>query len=232
MTTNSDRYHVISRIERVPAEVVRRTLESGIGAASLHEAAGRIGAMAACIKPIYSGMRVCGPAYTVECHPGDNLILHKAIAAARAGDVLVVNIDGHEGGPLGQVMATGAKARGIAGMVIDGHVRDGLGIKAMGWPVFARGLSMKGTLKVALGTINHTISCGGVVVNPGDLVLGDDDGVVVIPRETAAEIVEKAIARENHEAESRKALVAGKVGWELFGFNVKGAELGLTEEPS
>jgi len=230
--TNSSRYHVINKIERVPAAVVHRVLESEIGAASLHEAAGRIGAMAACIKPIYSGMRVCGPAYTVECHPGDNLILHKATAAAQPGDVLVVDIDGHEGGPLGEVMATGAQARAIAGMVIDGHVRDGLGIKAMGWPVFARGLSMKGTLKTALGTINHTISCGGVVVNPGDLVVGDDDGVVVIPRELAPDVVEKAIVREANEAESRKALRAGKVGWELFGFNKKGAELGLTEEPS
>jgi 4-hydroxy-4-methyl-2-oxoglutarate aldolase len=225
-------YHVINKIERVSVEVVRRALESGIGAASLHEAAGRIGAMAAYIKPIYSGMRVCGSAYTVECHPGDNLVLHKAIAAAQPGDVLVVDSDGHEGGPLGEVMATGARAREIAGLVIDGHVRDGLAIKAMNWPVFARGLSMKGTLKAALGTINHTISCGGVVVNPGDLVLGDDDGVVVIPREMAADVVDKAIAREEHEAEACKTLCAGTVGWELFGFKAKAAELGLSEEPA
>jgi 4-hydroxy-4-methyl-2-oxoglutarate aldolase len=224
-------YHVINKIERVPAEVVRKVIESGVGAASLHEAGGRIGAMSAHIKPIYSGMRVCGPAYTVECHPGDNLILHKAIAAAHPGDVLVVNTDAHEGGPLGEVMATGAKARDIAGMVIDGHVRDGLQIKAMGWPVFAHGLSMKGTLKAALGTINHTISCGGVVVNPGDLVVGDDDGVVVIPREIAADTVDKAIAREEKEAASCSELKAGKIGWEIFGFKAKAAELGLTEEP-
>lgn len=224
-------YHVIHNIERVAPEVVRKALESGIGSASLHEAAGRIGAMTAEIKPIYSGMRVCGPAYTVDCYPADNLILHRAVAAARPGDVLVVNIDGYEGGPLGEVMATGAKVREIVGLVINGHIRDGLAIKALDWPVFARGLCMKGTLKAALGTINHSISCGGVVVNPGDLVFGDDDGVVVIPREVAADVVDKAIAREEQEAEYRKAFRTGRTGWEMFGFNVKAAELGLTEEP-
>jgi 4-hydroxy-4-methyl-2-oxoglutarate aldolase len=224
-------YHVIHNIERVAPEVVRKALDSGIGSASLHEAGGRIGAMSVDIKPIYSGMRVCGPAYTVDCYPADNLILHKAVASARPGDVLVVAIDGYEGGPLGEVMATGAKSREIVGLVIDGHIRDGRAIRALEWPVFARGLCIKGTLKAILGKINHPISCAGVVVNPGDLVFGDDDGVVVIPREVAAEVVDKAIEREAKEAEYCKAFYTGRTGWEMFGFNVKGAELGLTEEP-
>ena len=225
-------YHVIQNIKRISAEVVQKATESGVGAASLHEAAGRIGAMSAYIKPIYSGMRVCGPAYTVKMHIGDNLMLHCAIARAKPGDVLVVDIEGSECGTLGEVMTTGATARGIAGMVVDGYVRDGLQIKKVGWSVFARGLCMKGTVKATLGTINHTISCGDVIVNPGDFICGDDDGVVVIPQEIAAEVVDKAIKREAKEAESCEALrTSGKTGWELFGFKAKGAELGLTEEP-
>jgi len=226
-------YQVIRKFDRVSAEVTRKVIESRVGVASLHEAAGRIGALTSCIKPIYSGMRLCGPAFTVKMHVGDNLMLHCAIAEARPGDVLVVDIDGSEGGPLGEVMATGAVARNIAGLVIDGFVRDGLNIKKLGWPVFSRGLSIKGTVKATLGTINHTISCGGVVVNPGDLVCGDDDGVVVIPREMAADVADKAIAREEKEAASCKALkTTGKSGWELFGFKAKGEELGLTFEPN
>ena len=160
-------------------------------------------------------------------------MLHCAIAEARPGDVLVVDIDGSEVGILGEVMTTGAVARKIAGLVVDGFVRDGMNIKKLGWPVFSRGLSIKGTVKATLGTINHTISCGGVVVNPGDLVCGDDDGVVVIPREIAADIVDKAIAREAKEAENCKALrTTGKSGWEMFGFKAKAEELGLTFEPN
>jgi 4-hydroxy-4-methyl-2-oxoglutarate aldolase len=226
-------YQVIRKFDRVGAEVTRKAIESSVGVASLHEAAGRIGALTSRIKPIYSGMRLCGPAFTVKMHVGDNLMLHCAIAEAGPGDVLVVDIDGSEVGPLGEVMATGAVARKIAGLVVDGFVRDGLHIKKLGWPVFSRGLSIKGTVKATLGTINHTISCGGVVVHPGDLVCGDDDGVVVIPREIAADVVDKAIAREVKEAESCKALMTtGKSGWEMFGFKAKAEELGLTFEPN
>jgi len=225
-------YHVIRKFERVSAEVTRQAITSGIGAASLHEAAGRIGAMSALIKPIYSGMRVCGPAFTVKLPIGDNLMLHCAIAEAQPGDVLVVDIDGAECGLLGEVMATGAVARKIAGLVVDGFVRDGLHIKKLGWPVFSRGLCMKGTVKATLGTINSPISCGDIVVNPGDFICGDDDGVVVIPREMAADVVEKAIAREAKEDGSCQALLTtGKTGWEMFGFKAKAAELGITEEP-
>ncbi len=225
-------YHVIRKFERVSADVTRKAIESGVGAASLHEAAGRIGAMSAAIKPIYSGMRVCGPAYTVKMHPGDNLMLHCAIAEAQPGDVLVVDLDGSECGPLGEVMATGAVARKLAGLVVDGYVRDGLQIKKLNWNAFSRGLCMKGTVKATLGTINHVISCGGVIVNPGDLICGDDDGVVVIPRDMAAAVVAKAIAREANEAENCKILLTtDKTGWEMFGFKAKAAELGLTEEP-
>ena len=215
-------YHVIRKFERISAEVTRRAVESEIGAASLHEAAGRIGAMSAFIKPIYSGMRMCGPAYTVKLPIGDNLMLHCAIAEAQPGDILVVDIDGAECGPLGEVMATGAVARKIGGMVIDGNVRDGVHIKKLGFPVFARGLCMKGTVKATLGTINHPIVCGGVIVNPGDFICGDDDGVVVIPREMAAAVVDKAIAREATEAANCNILLStDKTGWEMFGFQSK-----------
>ena len=225
-------YHVIRKFERVSAEVTRKAIESGIGAASLHESAGRIGAMSAFIKPIYSGMHVCGPAYTVKLPIGDNLMLHCAIAEAQPGDVLVVDIDGAECGPLGEVMATGAIARKINGMVIDGYVRDGIHLKKLGWNVFSRGLCMKGTVKATLGLCNHPITCGGVVVNPGDFICGDDDGVVVIPREMAAAVVDKAIVREASEsANCRILLSTDKTGWEMFGFKAKATELGITEEP-
>jgi len=186
--------------------------------------------MRAEIKPIYSGMKVCGPAITVQGHPGDNLIIHKAIVIAQSGDVLVVNVEGHtEGGHWGELMTVQAMAHEINGLVIDGAVRDGEAIRRRGFPLFALGLAMKGTYKELLGLVNHPIVCGGTIVNPGDLIIGDDDGVCVVPLEQVEEVLEKSIARDKREAEMMKLLAMGKTSLELLGFEKVLEQKGLEE---
>ena len=177
--------HVIKTVERPDPTLVAAF--ATISPATVHEVMGRTGAMDFEIKPIFSGMRVCGPAITVQCHPGDNSMLHKAMAIASPGDVLVANMGRVDTGGWGEVTSTCAVSRGIKGLVVDGMVRDGLAIKSIGFPVFSRGLSMRGTEKGAIGFVNHPTCCGGVTVFPGDLILGDDDGVVVIPKANATE---------------------------------------------
>lgn len=190
----------------------------GQSPATLHEALGRRGAMPFPIKPLYPGMRVCGPALTVSCGPTDNLMIHIAVALAKPGDVLVVDFKGMtEAGPWGDVLTASAVARGIAGLVIDGCVRDATAIRDMGFPVFCRGTNMKGTNKTAAnGDVNTTISCAGVIVSPGDIVVGDDDGVVVVPQADAAAALAKAEERERAEEEYRHKLKAGQTTIELL----------------
>lgn len=201
---------------RPPAELIARLRE--LGAATLHEALGKRGAMPFYMKPLYSGMKLCGPALTVAAPPGDNLIIHYALTLARPGDVLVVDAKGFtEAGPWGDLMTTAARARGITGLVIDGCVRDGEAIRDMGFAVFARGTSMKGTTKMLPGQVNVPIVCATVPVAPGDVVLGDDDGVVVIPQAEAAEALERARKREADEAGKRGELEQGKTTVELLG---------------
>lgn len=181
-------------------------------AATLHEAMGRRGTVGFAVKPLYPGMRVCGPAFPVSCWPPDNLMIHVGVALAQPGDVLVVDYRGDEGlGPWGDVLATAAIARGITGLVIDGTVRDARSMRHMRFPVFARGTGIRGTVKVQTnGTVGLPINIGDTTVNPGDIVVGDDDGVVIVPREEAVETLEKASAREAKEAEMRAQLQAGK----------------------
>jgi 4-hydroxy-4-methyl-2-oxoglutarate aldolase len=189
---------------------------SGFSAATVHEAMGRKGAMPFGIKPIYPGMRVCGAAFTVDCPPGDNLMIHAAIECARPGDVLVVDAKGYvEAGPFGDIMAGACRARGIVGIVIDGCVRDGSVLRDMGFPAFSRGLSMKGTAKSLLGAIGRPIVCAGVAVSPGYAILGDDDGVVVVPRDAVPAVLDAA--RERDEEALRERLAAGKTTVDLLG---------------
>lgn len=172
-------------------------------AATLHEAMGKRGAMSFPIKPLYAGMTVCGPALTVRCAPGDNLMVHAAMAISRPGDVLVVDFHGNtEAGPWGDVLTAAALSRRLAGLVIDGCVRDAAQIRRMGFPVFARGTNMKGTTKmIPTPDLATPVVCGSVLVNPGDIVVGDDDGVVVVPLAEAAGVLEKATARDRMEDE-------------------------------
>lgn len=187
-------------------------------AATLHEAMGCKGAMPVFIKPIYLGMHVRGSALTVVSPPGDNLTIHAAIECAAAGDVLVVDCGGHvEAGPFGDVMATACKAKGIVGIVIDGCVRDGATLRDMGFPAFARGLNIKGTTKRLFGSIGKPIVFAGVQIAPGDAIVGDDDGVVVVPRAEIAATIEAAREREQRESVMRNRLREGATTVEILG---------------
>lgn len=191
-------------------------------AATLHEAAGKKGALPSGIKPLSSRMKICGPAVTVHSPPVDNIMLHEAILAAKPGDVLVVEVSGeYEAGYWGDVMTHAAKERNIKGLIIDGCVRDSEEIIEMGFPVFSRGLCIGGTAKNGGGTINYPITIGQVVISPGDLIVGDSDGIVVLPKSEIKEIIAKAEERENHEEKIRKQLAAGKTTMEIYGWKSK-----------
>lgn len=192
-----------------------------LATSTLHEAADKIGALPAAIKPIAPGMRVCGPAFPVKGPPLDNLWLHYALDEAKPGDVIVADVGGlYEGGYWGEVMATGAVGRKLGGLVINGCVRDGNELAEMGWPVFARGLAMRGTYKDhgANGLIGVPVPVGDVVVSPGDLVVGDTDGVVVIPADLAEEAIAASKAREAREADLMEKLRTGKSTVEIYGW--------------
>lgn len=189
--------------------------------ATLHEAGGKIGALPSAIRPVAAGFRCAGRALTVHSPPGDNLWLHRALAVAEAGDVLVVHCSGaHEHGYWGEIMATMAQVRGVAGLVIDGCVRDGALLAQMGFPVFARGLCIRGTGKDfgAIGWINHPVQMGEVVVHAGDLVVADGDGVVVVPAASAAATVAASQQREADEARIVQRLQAGETTMAVYGW--------------
>jgi 4-hydroxy-4-methyl-2-oxoglutarate aldolase len=212
------RKNVNLNFERPSTEIVEkfRSLQT----ATVHEALGKRGAVDSEIKPLFSGMTVCGPALTIMSPVGDNITLHKAISVACAGDVFVAAVGGYkEAGVWGEIVSLAAKVKGIEGLVIDGCVRDALRIKELGFPVFARGVSIKGTVKETLGFIGYSISFGGITVNPGDIVLGDDDGLVIVPKEEAQEVLSLAIEREEKEEEIMRKIREGKSTMELLGFD-------------
>ncbi len=207
-------------IERTDPALVERA--AAFGTATLHEAGGKIGALPAAIKPVSPEFGLSGSAVTVHSPPGDNLWLHRALVVAQPGDVLVVYVDGvYDHGYWGEIMSTAAKARRLGGLVIDGCVRDGAILGKVGFPVFARGLCIRGTGKdfAARGWINHPLLVGDVTVEPGDLIVGDTDGVVAIPRARVGEVLDKSKAREEKEAETMRQLVAGTTSIELYGWD-------------
>lgn len=210
----------LPEFHRVSAVVVQAA--SGLSAATLHEAAGKVGALPSAIKPVSPDFRLCGTAVTVTSPGGDNLWIHRAIYQARRGDVLVVHVsDRHEHGYWGEIMSTAAKARGLAGLVIDGCVRDGRLLGDIGFPVFARGLCIRGTGKDfgARGWINAPVLIGDVTVNPGDLIFGDGDGVVCVPRTQAETAIPAAVQRDAHEADVCRKLEAGATTLGLYGWD-------------
>lgn len=191
-----------------------------VGAATAHEAQGRSGALSSQLKPLEKGMRVCGPAYTLRLTPGDNLALHYAVAAASAGDVLVIDAYDHlEHGPFGEILAICAQVRGLGGLLTSGSVRDAEQISRLGLPVFCKGVSMKGTAKEVAPEVCLPVTIDGTCIRPGDLVLGDDDGVVIVPRETAAAALEKSLDRMASETQTIALVRAGKTPWELLGLD-------------
>jgi len=207
-------------LARPDAALIERA--AAFSAATLHETLGKKGALPYEIKPVAPDMRVCGAAITVRSPAMNNLTLHQAILVAQPGDVLVVSVNGaYEAGYWGEIMTTAAKQRGLAGLVIDGCVRDGALLPAMGFSVFARGLSIRGTGKDDEGEINYPVTIGDVKVAPGDLVVGDTDGVVVVPRAQIAATIDGAREREQREARILQELAAGKTTLELYGWRLK-----------
>jgi 4-hydroxy-4-methyl-2-oxoglutarate aldolase len=207
-------------IQRLSPELVAAAAR--LPTATLHEAARKIGALPSAIKAVAPGFRIAGSALTVHSPGGDNLWLHRALDVAQAGDVMMVFASGaHEHGYWGEIMATMAKVRGLAGLVIDACVRDGVLLGEIGFPVFARGLCIQGTGKDfgAIGWINHPITMGNVVVDAGDLVVGDFDGVVAIPRARAADVIAAAEKREAEEAAILRRLEAGEGTLTVYGWN-------------
>lgn len=202
-------------IERTDAATVERL--SRFGVATLHEAFGRAGLMKPCIRPVYSGAYVCGTAVTVLAQPGDNLMLHVAAEQVREGDVVVVACTAdNTDGMFGELLATSYRARGARGLISDAGVRDVGPLAEMRFPVFSRAISAKGTARATLGSVNVPVVCAGVLVNPGDVVVGDDDGVVVVPREVAARVADAAETRESNEAAKRARFAAGELGLDMY----------------
>ena len=193
---------------------------SQFSAATIHEALGKYGNLPSAIKPISSTMKVCGPAYTVKTMPRDNILLHRAYAYAKHGDVIVANCSGfYEAGYWGDLMSLGAKTKGINGLVIEGCVRDADDIEAMGFAVFSRGLCILGTSNHGDGFLNEPIVIGDVLINPGDIIIGDRDGVVVVPQNRITEAIEKSTAREAKEENVRRQLRDGKTSLQIYGWD-------------
>jgi 4-hydroxy-4-methyl-2-oxoglutarate aldolase len=221
--------HVINKIERVSKTLVDQFRD--IGSATVHEASGRKGAVNLAIKPIAKGVRICGPAFTIQCHPGDNLMLHKALERAQPGDVLVASVgDYYDAGYWGGLMATSGMAKKLEGLAIDGCIRDSAEIIEMGFPIFCRGFCIWGTSKGVLGLINHPIVFGNVLVHPGDLILGDDDGMVVVGRGECEAVLENSIKRTRAEEKKAEQLKTGISSVELNKLDKIFQTLGLVEE--
>ena len=221
--------HVIKNIERPSAEMIESF--RGIGTATVHEASGRKGYVDCAIKPIAKGVRICGPAFTVEGSPRDNLMLHKALERAQPGDVIVASVRGYyESGYWGGLMNTSAMAKNLGGLAIDGCVRDSEELIESGFPIFCRGFCIQGTGKWGMGLVNHPIVFGGAIVRPGDLILGDNDGMVVVERESCADVLAKSQARDDAEGKKAIQLAAGISSVEFNKLGKNFEILGLVEK--
>ena len=218
---------VVTDIARADPEAVAALARHGC--ATVHEAQGRVGLMAPRLRPVWPGASACGTAVTVAVPPGDNWMIHVAIEQCQAGDVLVVApISASQSGYFGDLLATSLMARGVRGLVIDAGVRDVADLERMGFPVWAACISSHGTVKETLGDVNLPLSCGGQIVRPGDVVLADVDGVVIVPRLKAADVATAADAREAKEAVSRQRYAGGELGLDVNGMRPRLAERGLT----
>jgi len=217
---------VVRNIRRPDAGVVRELGEQGV--ATVHEAQGRTGLMAPYMRPIYPGAKVSGVAITVSCQPGDNLMIHAAMETVRKGDILVVTTTSEStDGMFGDLLATSCQAHGVVGLIIDAGIRDTADLTSMQFPVWAKAISAQGTVKATAGSVNVPVVCAGTAVNPGDVIVADNDGVVVVPRDRADEVAKLSALRIAKEEQSRLRLKNGELGLDFYGLRAKLKELGV-----
>jgi len=217
---------VVRNVDRPAANLVSALEKYGVS--TVHEAQGRRGLLATYMRPIYGGAAIAGPAVTVSLPPGDNLMIHVAVEVCRPGDVLVVAptspcTDGY----FGELLATSLRAHGVKGLVIDAGCRDVRSLTEMKFPVWSRAVSSQGTVKTTLGSVNVGIVCAGASVEAGDILVADDDGVVVVGRGAAKEVVATAEQRVRKEEATRNRLASGELGLDIYGLRAKVLELGL-----
>jgi len=220
-------YVVVRDFHRTEATVIDGL--AALGVSTVHEADQRRGALDPRIRPIQSGARIAGSAVTVSCHPGDNLMVHAAVETCRTGDILVVaTTSPSTDGMIGELLATSLRAHGVVGIVTAAGIRDVAELRAMDFPVWARAVSPQGTVKASPGSVNVPLVCGGQLVHPGDAIVADDDGVVVVPHGRSAEVLDAARARAANEDAKRAKLAAGELGVDMYGLRALLKELGVT----
>jgi 4-hydroxy-4-methyl-2-oxoglutarate aldolase len=222
-------YRVVRRIERADADAVRQLGKFGV--ATVHEALGRKGLMKSYMRPIYPAARVGGTAVTVLSHPGDNIMIHAALDVVQPGDVLVVALTADStDGMFGDLLGVSCQARGVVGLFIDAGVRDTRDLAAMEFPVWSRAIHSQGTVKATPGSVNIDVVCAGALVRPGDAVIGDNDGVVVVPRERVMEVRHSSAERISKEEKHRERLRNGELSLDIHGLRQKLIELGVEFE--